>query len=411
MRICQQLAVIGLFLLLSAPAASQVLLPTGVVVSADKMRNADEACDAKIADACLAIGFAEYRGMGRMVDMVKATAAFQKACELGSGAGCEYFAAFIDQVDSPPDAETKAKALKVKASEIYQTKCDQRAFAACHSLAELLAAGSSASDKARAIQFYSKSCFELNYGLSCARGAQLVNKPGTATYDEDLANRMTAAVEPAFETECRNGVIGSCEKLAEWIVEERGENEASYLAELAQQACSGGVAGGCLRAASIAQKMDQGQAGWDRQFSFMEAACNLLLGTCDELADLMRRPRAGRQFDPDEIFRTDMRACVGGIDSSCIEVLKIAGPLTSENGSAVITAFDHICLRGHYTLAEFCTAAARNHLERAKANPATSAADRAEAANLYRRALVRTDDIYNTDDAHGEARAFLSGGT
>lgn len=411
MRICHQLAVIGLFLLSSVPASSQVLLPTGVVVSADKMRNADDACDAKVADACLAIGFAEFRGMGRMVDMVRATAAFRRACELGSGAGCEYFATFIGQADPPPDAENQAKALKAKASEIYQTKCDQRVFAACHSLAQLLADGNSASDKTRAIQLYSKSCLELNYGLSCAQGAKLVNQPGTATYDEALANRMTGAIEPAFEAECRNGVIGSCEKLAEWIVEERGENEASYLAELAEQACSGGVAAGCLRAASIAQKMEQGPAGWDRKFSFVEAACNLLLGTCDELADLMRRPRAGRQFDPDEIFRTDMRACVGGIDSSCIELLKITGPLTSENGTAVITAFDHICLRGYYTLAEFCTAAARNHLERATANPATSAADRAEAANLYRRALTRTDDIYNTDDAHGEARAYLSGGS
>ena len=114
MRICQQLAVIGLFLLLSAPAASQVLLPKGVVVSADKMRNADEACDAKIADACLAIGFAEYRGMGRMVDMVRATAAFETACELGSGAGCEYLATFIAQVDSPPDAGKKSQSAEGK---------------------------------------------------------------------------------------------------------------------------------------------------------------------------------------------------------------------------------------------------------------------------------------------------------
>lgn len=407
MRAFHQLVVAALACLMPSALAAQVVMPDGSVIPAEAVRRAPEACDKGDSLACLATGFAAFEGRGQMVDTDDAAAAFRKACELGSGIGCER-EAFIasyrhDKAQDLPLAEARRK----QAVTILAKGCEVENPLACHWLATMLAEVSALQDEPRAASLYSKACFDHAFGPSCYKGYGLTTTYGSKAYDTTLSNRFDNAAETALDAACIAGKAGACQMQADWVSLRRGAAEAFYIAEMSQKACDGGVAEGCMRAGDLAYRLEQTPENWDRMHDLSERGCQMLFAQCAGFANLVRKPREGRTFDPYFIYLNEMLACIGDVEESCWRMFDYIDKLQPQDLEAFVMAFDHACLRLPRVWAEICATAANNHVERAAVVPASAVNDHAEARRLYSRALELPDDEEAERDAHAEARTFL----
>ena len=407
MKGLRRLVLAWLVLAVAAPATAQVVLPNGAVIPDDAVRRAPSACEKGDSLACLVTGFAALEGRAQMVDVDAAAAAFRKACDLGSGIGCEreaFIASFRhDKAQDLPLAEARRK----QAAAMLGKTCDEGTPLACHWLGTMLEGQSALQDQPRAVSLYAKACFDHGFGAACRNGYQLTNISVSAVRDKAAAGRFEAVAETAMDAECQAGKAGACNVLAAWVRQQRGEAEAFYIAELGEKACDGGVAEGCMTAGDLANRLDESAAGWDKMYSLFERACWMRQADCTGVANILRKAPAGKEADRSTIFLFDMRACTGGVEESCWLMFEYGNQIRPSDVEPFIMAFDHACLKLLRPSAEICATAAKNHAERAGAIPAGAAADRAKAHRLYTRALELPEEEEYEPYAHAQAREYL----
>lgn len=401
-------AAVALACLIPSALAAQVVLPDGTVIPSDAVRRAPPACDRGDALACLVTGFGALEGRTQMVDVDDAAAAFRKACDLGSGIGCEreaFIASYrLDKAQDLPLAEARRK----QAAAILAKTCDTGNPLACQWLGTMLEGQSAMQDQPRAVSLYARACFDHGFGVACRDGHRLTSLSVSAVRDEAAAARFEAAAETAMDAECRAGKAGACIVLAQWVRQQRGEAEAFYIAELGEKACDGGVAEGCMIAGDLVNRLEEGTAGRAKRFSLFERACWMRQADCTSIADIMRNRPAWQETDHNTVFVFDMRACTGGVEEACWLMFDYGNQIRPFDVDPFIMAFDHACLKLLRPSAELCATAAKNHAERANAIPAGAAADRAQARRLYTRALELPEDEEYQPYAHTQAREFLA---
>lgn len=410
MPIIRYLAVIGLALLaLPAPALAQLAMPDGSVIANEDLRNADSACAAGQAQACLVAGLAARNAVRQPMDIDQAASAFARACQGGLGMGCVGEAEIADtRHDRRRDARLAAER-RARAASLFTAACDKDVAIACHGLADLLASNAEKSDKPGAETLFRKACFDLAYGPSCIEGVALTELSVSPVHDAALAQRFAAAVEPALDAACEGGRPGACATLAQWLLGRPGVKDIARIAALAERACSGGAGHGCTLAATLIGRDDRSAEGWDRQIEYLDRACATQFARCADLAEAMRRHPPIRTIDSGLLFLADIKACLGDVQEHCWRLYEPAARLNATELEQLVLTFDQACLQLIRPSAELCAAAASNHLERAEAVAASAAADRAEARRLYQRALELPEDAEDNPTAHAEARAFLGG--
>ncbi|MBL9023550.1 MAG: sel1 repeat family protein [Myxococcales bacterium] len=155
------------------------------------------ACERGDAEACANIGGRYLLGKdGRTKDETKGATLLKKACDLGSGFGCEIYGRALN------DGRGVAKDLKA-ADEAFTKACEKKSGGACRSLALRL----ETTDPKR-IPLLEKAC-DLDDGIGCMGlgAAYLHGNQGAA---KDLAKAKST-----LQKSCKLGTKGACEKAAE----------------------------------------------------------------------------------------------------------------------------------------------------------------------------------------------------
>jgi hypothetical protein len=157
----------------------------------------EKACEGGDADACANTGGRYLLGKdGRSKDEPKGAAILKKACDLGSGFGCEiYGRALNDGRGVPKDVKA--------ADEAFTKACDKKSGGACRSLALRL----DTADPKR-IPLLVKAC-DLDDGIGCmGLGAAYL-------HGNQGAPKNPAKAKEILQKACKLGQQSSCEKVAE----------------------------------------------------------------------------------------------------------------------------------------------------------------------------------------------------
>lgn len=100
-----------------------------------------EACELGHSNSCGWLGEAYESGQGVARHLVRSHAYYHRACEGGSGLGCEGEARGVrDGIGAPPDPAA-AERLFAEARIVYRVHCEQRHAVSCVRLANLYARG------------------------------------------------------------------------------------------------------------------------------------------------------------------------------------------------------------------------------------------------------------------------------
>lgn len=154
-------------------------------------------CDADSAGDCLNLGFRYERGEGVEVDPTKAHDLFDKACVLGSPAGCYAQALVLLYEENNP----------VRAHILLEYTCDEQYWPSCVVLGDLYREGFGVIKKEKlALELYRKAC-EGGYHKGCE------------AYNEHLwtASKQLESLEEYVTflgNQCNAGHAGSCVELA-----------------------------------------------------------------------------------------------------------------------------------------------------------------------------------------------------
>ena len=194
----------------------------------------NKACDAGSGEGCNNAAYIHRRGLGVSKSYEKAVPLYAKACELNSGSGCNNLGHMYKH------GKGVAKDL-ARAVAIRRKSCDLNSASGCHNLANMVRDGVGvAQDRAEALRLYLKSC-EKGSGSGCMRaGKMLWDGEGVKT------DRRSAAA--LYLQGCEAGKGRSCRYAAEAF--ERGQGvsrDAARARDLYTQGCKAGDDDSCKR--------------------------------------------------------------------------------------------------------------------------------------------------------------------
>ncbi len=157
----------------------------------------EKACEKDDAEACANTGGRYLLGKdGRSKDEAKGAQILKKACDLGSGFGCEIYGRALNDGRGVPKDQKAAQ-------EMFTKACDKKSGGACRSLALAF----DTSDPKR-IPLLVKAC-ELDDGIGCmGLGAAYLHGDQGAPKDLKKAKET-------LQKACKLGQKSSCDKAAE----------------------------------------------------------------------------------------------------------------------------------------------------------------------------------------------------
>lgn len=139
-----------------------LLLGLGVAFGAN-IQTLTQQCEANNAKACYDLSVAYYNGKGVPTNQKKAFELFQKACDMGSAAGCNDVGYFYEQGE---DSAGVAKDLS-KAFALLKKACDMGAALGCASLGALYYNGTGVKKDINAAKNYSKKACSMGDQNGC----------------------------------------------------------------------------------------------------------------------------------------------------------------------------------------------------------------------------------------------------
>jgi TPR repeat protein len=184
-----------------------------------------------------------------------------KQCDDGDMFACNNLAAAWEEgIDGVVDLE--------RARALYERACDGGATLACVNLAQLLTASGDAHAQLRSVELLETACRALDR-IACQALAEIWADPEHPRYNEHAALRL-------LSENCDAHVMRACVQLGEWHLSRpdvpTGAAEAEARA-LFERACSAGYPDGCaafgasLRAATTLPRDEE------RGFALLERAC------------------------------------------------------------------------------------------------------------------------------------------
>jgi uncharacterized protein len=215
----------------------------------DELRNDSDAaalfekgCAAKIAHACVELGFMYRTGRGVAGDYDAAVKAYRTACDLDDGDGCAGHGDLLR--DRAGDHSG--------AAEQYAQGCDFGSGLACASLGDLYKIGRGVSlDPEKALEFYEKGC-EKNGAAGCAGAARMLE---LSTADAPKVEAFQQKVLKLSTPRCDVGDAYHCSLLGDAYRDGRSVAKDSARArKLYRTGCDGGIARGCDGLKSLAPR-------------------------------------------------------------------------------------------------------------------------------------------------------------
>jgi TPR repeat protein len=202
----------------------------------------ERGCAAKIAHACVELGFMYRTGRGVAGDYEAAVKAYRSACDLNDGDGC----AGIGDLARDRAGDNAA------AAAAYAEGCDLGSGLACALLGDLYKIGRGVSlDPERALEFYERAC-EKDGCAGCASAARMLElSPADAPKVEAFEQKVLKLGTPR----CDAGDAYHCSLLGDAYRDGRGIAKDPVRArKLYRTGCDGGIPRGCDGLKSLAPR-------------------------------------------------------------------------------------------------------------------------------------------------------------
>lgn len=272
-------------------------------------------CEADDAPACAGLGLYYQDGKnGAPVDIERAIALYQRACDLGAGVGCFNLGLMYEFGSGVTPDPARAQAHYDRARAGYEKQCEAGGLAWCVNLAIMYEDGTGVArdlDRARAI-----------FDDACQRGGATgcLNLAETYRFGKGVAadpERAAAAAKRGCEIDRGE----TCMVLAVYYIQGVGvAPDRAKARQLFQSACDQGIYNACTRLAATMRTGDLGSeaaADHDTVFALLERACaGADSSGCEMLA--YELAESGPRHDPARSVELFDRACQIASPHACM---------------------------------------------------------------------------------------------
>jgi len=281
----------------------QAMLQARPTVDVDRLQ---QACDKGEVAQCVALGQAFHVGKGVARDHARAAGLYRKACDGGSGAGCNKLGVLTKD--------------EVRAAALFEQACKGKYAWGCFNLAKAYHAGQGVKqDSARAAEYFARGC-EGGHFESCNRhGVLLANGKGVKKDPAGSANQ--------FRKACDGGFAWGCYNLGVAYQDKNGvQRDLARAAALYRRACDGKIGEACNRLGVMQAEGNGVPKDPAGAAALYRAACDAKLALGCRNLGVLYKNGLGLPRDPARATALFRQACSGGYREACTE-----GQATSAN--------------------------------------------------------------------------------